>query len=420
MRKSCLLGMDSNIIDKKWFKSGVELNSGNMRPIFVQDTPHIGTKVRNAFLKTIKKENMFPFGDSFFIRLNHVKYLMDHLPKDQHELTPTVINPVDRQNYESVLRMCDPKVTKLMKEHVPESDATVAFLEALRDINDAYKEINLKPLDRVEKMWYSVFILRIWREYVSSRNDSTLKENFLTMNCYSCIEINAHSLLLLILHLRETNQSHLFMTHLLDSQPCEHFFRKIRSFTTTYSTVANCSVQEILGRITKIHLQDDIANRSKFNFPRNKITNDNHDQIKIELPTKEEIIEQIEECKDRALKFAVKIKLLKKSKQASFDFECKIPLIQPKPHADSNNSHVKKEQFNGEMVLENIHLKNFAEKFVGQQIPEDSSYVRVMCDTDKEFVIKKTSLCWLLREEHMKLSSDRLQRVKAACNQNKK
>lgn len=399
-------------IQADWFNFGARINS---QPVCVQDTVHMGTKLRNAFLKTIRNKNRFPFGDKFFIQLEHVKYIMNNFPKDQHELTPMVINPEDRQNFASVLRMCDIKVVKMLNKYVAKSEATIAFLNMMRDVIDSYRDVGLKPLERVEKIWFAVFILRIWREYIISKDDLTLKDNFLSMNSYSCIEINAHSLIMLILHLNETNQPQLFKTHLYESQPCEIFFRQIRSYTTVYSTVVNCSVKEMLGRIKQIQLQNDIANRSGFNFPRIKVQTRMNEKNIIELPSEKQIIEQIEKCKQKAIDFAVEIKLMKKVNVKSFVFTCKIPSLEPK----ANEEGVVKEEKHLNIKLKTLNFKDFSDKFEGKKIPEDSMYVRVTCDNNKEFVIKKTSLCWLLREEQVKLSSDRLVRVKTSEQHNK-
>lgn len=415
MRKASLLGVKSAVIAAKWFKSGVKLNSKENQTFYVQDTPHIATKWRNGFLKTEKDKKKYPFGEKYFIQVDHVKYVMNNYPKDQHELTPTVFNSTDRQNYSSVLRLCDARVIALMKDHVPESNGTVAFLEILRNIIDAFRDVNLKPLQRVEKMWYSVFVLRFWREFVSSTKNFTLERNFMTLNCYSCIEMNAHSLLLILMHLKDINKPHLFMTYLFESQPCESFFRQVRSFTSTYSTVVNCSVKEILTRIKKIQLQNDIANKSVFKFPRIKILNEIVGDT-IELPTKKEIINQVEQSKRKAIEFAIEIGLINKRKAKSFSLECKIPPIHPKPPILRES--ICKRELPAPLEIKSMNLKNFSDKFKGHAIPENSPYVRIFID-EKEFVLKKTSLCWLLRTEYTKLSSDRLMRVRATAQQPK-
>lgn len=107
--------------------------------------------------------------------------------------------------------MCDPKVTKLLREHVEGSQATVLYLDMLRNMLEAFLDQSLTPLQRIRKIWYPLFIIRIWRQCIVSHKLYTLKDNFLSANCYSCIELHAHSLVLCTLHLRKTNQADWFM-----------------------------------------------------------------------------------------------------------------------------------------------------------------------------------------------------------------
>lgn len=267
MRKSSGLGRSSNIFkDVEWFQC-CALSVEDPNPFYVQDTVHIAVKLRCLLLKTFTNTQKLPFG-KFFIQIAHLKVLLDNFTKDKHRLTASTLDPKDKQNFESVLRICDKEVIRLLKEKIPNSEGTRKFLGMIGDVIDAYSNKDLSPLDRIEKIWYPAFILRIWREYILSKPDTNLKNNFLSQNCYTCVEINAHSLVLLMLHLRKKNFSDYFLPFLFSSQPCEGFFRQIRSFTSTYSTVANCSIKEIVGRINKIQLQGDISIRSEFLYPR--------------------------------------------------------------------------------------------------------------------------------------------------------
>lgn len=230
MRRLSLLGKDSPIFaDKAWFSCG----TGILRkPFFVQDTVHVGGKMRNQMLKTRANPRKLAFGKKYFIRIDHLDFLVKNFTKDQHLLTPSVLNPIDRMNFPSVLRMCDEKVLNLLKEHVKDSVGTVTYLKMLRDIIDSYRDKTLKPLERIRKIWYSVFICRLWREYITKRPYLTLENNFLTQNCYSCIELNAHSLVMIMLYLKERDLPKLFRPEFFESQPCEQMFRQIRSFTS--------------------------------------------------------------------------------------------------------------------------------------------------------------------------------------------
>lgn len=230
MRKRSFLGDESPIFkSKKWFSSGLcEQHEG---PFDMQDLIHILTKMRNAFMKTIRHQHRFSFGNSY-IQMNHLIYLLNHFPRDQHCLTKSTLDPVDRQNYSSVLRMCSDKVIRLLKTKVPNSQGTIKFLTIMRNIIEAFSDNNFSPMDRIYKIWYSLFMLRIWRRFVMLKKNLTLKENFLTHYTYSCIELNAHNLVLIIMFLSSHNMSELFLPFLYSSQPCEEFFRRIRSFTS--------------------------------------------------------------------------------------------------------------------------------------------------------------------------------------------
>lgn len=132
------------------------------------------------------------------------------------------------------------------------------------------------------------------------------------------------------LYLKRNGRDEWFLPFLYNSQPCESFFRQLRSFTTTYSTVANCSVKEILGRIKKIQLLSDISTNKNFVFPRMKNSIQFPENIVFELPTKEDILAEILKCQDHAAEYARNIGLIERSNSTS-SFACGItPIISAK------------------------------------------------------------------------------------------
>lgn len=110
----------------------------------------------------------------------------------------------------------------------------------------------------------------------NSKKIYNLKENFISSNCYTCIELNAHALVKKII-IEDSSEDKIrgdrnktFFPNLFASQPCELLFRQVRSFTSTFSTVVNFVMLDIIHRIKKIQLQNDIiiASNSKITFPR--------------------------------------------------------------------------------------------------------------------------------------------------------
>lgn len=411
MRYLSKLGQKSDVFpDTEWF-SCVFANYQNNFLLFVQDIIHIATKLRNFFLKTIMNPELLPFGD-FFIQQSHLEYLLQNFSKDKHCLTHSTLNPIDKQNFESVQRMYDQKVIDLLRSSVHNSIGTIKFLEIMRDIVNAYRSINLKPLERIHKMWHALFLIRIWREYIVTSESFTLKKNFLTTNCYSCIELNAHTIILCMLYLKAEKLDHLFQPFLFDSQPCESLFRQARSFTSTYSTVANCSVKEIIGRISKIHFQNQIThlNTTNYVFPK-RLKSEKKTYETYELPAQQEIIEEVERAKKFAIQDALKLGLINADDIEGFDFSCQINPIEEmsKPRKTNFNmpSNNAQQVFKKSLQLKSIMLKNYD----GKLIHEKSPFVEICYNSKKKFVVKKTSFCWMLRKDSLKLSSDRLLRV---------
>lgn len=309
--------------------------------------------------------------------------------------------------------MTSDKVICLLEERVLGSQGTITFLKVIRNVINAFSTKNFTPLERIRKMWYTVFLLWIWREFVSSKKKYTLKNNFVTQNCHSCIELNAHNLVLIILALGKENKPDQFLPFLYNSQTCEEFFRQIRSFTSTYSTKANCSVKEILERISKIQLLNDITTNTTFKFPRVRNMHQFSDQINYELPTKGEIFKEIVNCQKDAIKKAIELGMLAENHENRW-FECPITPLQMKPQTgNENKSHVNTNKI---IHLKKVELKNFAHKFINQAVPETSPYVEISTGLNRHMV-KKTSLGWLLRPEPAKLSSGRIIRVRGVKKQ---
>lgn len=412
MRELSYLGCKTDE-NYKWFTCGFKTTP----PFYFQDTVHVATKLRNLLLRTISNATKLPFG-KYFIDWHHLQTLLETFPKDEHQLTATVLNPIDRQNFSSALRICHPRVIEMLNNNIKKSEGTAFFLQMARNFIEAFMNRNLTPLQRVKNMWYSLFVLRIWRQFIASKRGLTLKDNFLTSNSYACIELNAHSLILSLLHLKEINKPDLFKPYLFESQPCEATFRKLRSFTSTYSTVANCTVKESESRISKIQLQNDIINgtSSHFKYPRlgrAEISSTNSN----ELPTKNKIIYVVLQCKRDAIDTAKKFGLI--ANRSKNTYVCQVL-----PYTSTTHNRYNKQKIHRNVIVnvnqsnnENVgsKLKNFADIIKPNEIDETGPYVEIPNQSVPR-IVKKTSLCWLFRSDCRRLSSDRLIRVQYSVN----
>ncbi|XP_045023853.1 uncharacterized protein LOC116931101 [Daphnia magna] len=211
----------------------------------VQDTVHIGAKFRTRLLKR-DRATFLTIGKGI-ASVSDLEQLLTEVTKGQHHLKNGDLNLHDKMNYDAVRRLCDPCVTDILCDKVAGSEVTCFYLKLMRLITASYLDKSLSPLDRIYGIWYSCLALRYWRHWLQE-NGYKLDINFITLNAYMCVEINAHSLVLISRRLRENGTPHLFRPWHFGSQSCESFFRLVRSLTSTESTQVNLSGKGFFSR----------------------------------------------------------------------------------------------------------------------------------------------------------------------------
>ncbi|CAG9814094.1 unnamed protein product [Phaedon cochleariae] len=437
-----------------WFQANLETEN-----IPVQDTVHIGTKFRNRLLKP---SIYLPVGNKI-ISSSHLAILISNISKDVHFLTGYDINPDDKMNFQSVERIISEKVTTALLDHVPNSEATAFYLKIIRDMLNCFLMKNMSIQMRLYLAWKVVFQLRIWRNWILTTNEFTLKDNFITLNNYISVEINAHSLILLIRKFskfQERFPASMFVPWLMSSQPCEQLFRSTRSMTSTFSTIVNFSLLEIMNRINKIQFLQNAVNNLKgtFCFPREDSARlgsegEIHQEIPFVILSDEEIesivLSSLQDAKlamnalgisDIPDNFFLNLNLRSYDNEAteheyedemlsnrsdvnlSSEFDDIVSLVED----DSSNedisglvsgtlSHPESILLNDiENIEDHLQIKDYS-KDTNKSTNiffNDGPFLRVSYN-DEIMVVRKSTLCWLFTKNRSKLSSDRTIRVRS-------
>lgn len=108
---------------------------------YIQDTIHIGTKLRN---KLLQPSSLIPMGTKQ-VSISYLKNLIKNVPKDEHGLVLKDICPDDRQNYDSLRKTSESRVLRSLQNFVPESEGTVMYLRLCKNITSAFLDRKLKP-----------------------------------------------------------------------------------------------------------------------------------------------------------------------------------------------------------------------------------------------------------------------------------
>ncbi|KAF0688873.1 Uncharacterized protein FWK35_00037959, partial [Aphis craccivora] len=101
--------------DWSWFSIGhppIVFKDETNREIYIQDTVHIGTKLRTRFLKP---NIVLPMG-TYFASVDHLIELTRNYTKDKHLLTMTDLKPEDKMNFQSAQKMCSTKVLEILSQ----------------------------------------------------------------------------------------------------------------------------------------------------------------------------------------------------------------------------------------------------------------------------------------------------------------
>ncbi|CAF4531642.1 unnamed protein product, partial [Rotaria socialis] len=231
------------------------------------DSIHLCTKLRNRILS--KKASMLIGKEEVSIEV--LMELIEKKSKLAHGLVKTDIEPKDRQNFSSCIKLSSDDVFTTL-EDIENSQATRIYLHLLRCIVLAYVEHDTSIINRIYYSWYAVFLCRIWKSWLDIIDEKDIlgynvenkKDSFITSPAHFSIELNAHSLLAicLLVHRHHMPNSALLISN-YNSQPCEATFRLTRSMLGAFSSVLNFTTNQFLKRADKISILTKLENKSE-------------------------------------------------------------------------------------------------------------------------------------------------------------
>lgn len=415
-----------------WFQA-----AKNQKIVCVQDTIHIGTKLKSRLLKP---SIILPMGPNLVASRGHLLELINTETKDLHLLCLSDICPKDKMNFKAMQRISSPKVTSLLRAKILASEGTALYLDMMKDVVDTYMCPELTPLERVETIWKWIFFLRLLRDWIQKTEGYNLENNFLTSNCYTCIEVNGHALIQLIINYRENEQPSKFLPWLMSSQQCESIFRSARSNSGGVSTFTILEMQNFVRRADSLAATY-LTLQGIVDFPRHHKAfkkSEGKPHIPVSLPEDYEIENAILSAQKFAVALAVKLKILKKPM---------IKLIPPpsltiitashlnlNEEEDNEDSQIdaglvedpdEEQEVEGDAeldkeneiadVLEDLYIVSSGslglKSFEPEDISETSHFVAVDNGKSEAEWVRKSTFCWFLRKNDTKISSDRLQRV---------
>lgn len=381
---------------------------------FLQDKVHIGTKLRNRLLNT---SAVLLIGNKI-TSISHLKMLINTVSKDIHGLVYSDICPDDRQNFGSLQKIIQPKVTAALTKHIVDSEGTIEYIRICQEIISSLYDDDLPPLERIFLIWRSTFFLRACRLFITKMTDTNinLTNNFITSNAYLCIELNAENLIILTKKFRDEDLEKCFVPAIFNSQPCEETFRKLRSMGTINYTKINFTLLQLLHLISRVELMNDIMHfklaDDEIFFPRNPLKRAKENQFG--LPSDIEIKKTVSRALMAAVEDAKKFGMcVSKDDIANCVYKYN-PLVVNQDHQNEGDEFVDLGIAHNDDLLEYENLKDYQSDVV-ESPDEASRFVNVVGNNGIK-TVRKTSMIWALTGSKEKLSTDRLKRVRGSSN----
>lgn len=384
----------------------------------VQDLIHIATKSRNRILNVSE----LPMG-THRVSVQHLRQLLK-VDKSIHGLNQTDVSPEDRQNFDSFQKISSTRVLNALRNYVPNSEATVRYLQLVSDVVSSYRDPDLDPLTRIEQNWRSVYFFRIWREHIKASKSFKLKDKFITSNTFNCIEVNARSLINLVRKCRRENKPHYFIPTLFQSQTCEKIFRLLRSMGTVNFTKINFSMLELLYMVGRIEALNEILHFKLFDkgviFPKFEV--DKRKCKIFDMPSEDEMSLALNRAKTHAIEEAKKFGMsLDDNSIENYDLPYKRHInlngdLDDESETDNEYSYTDAENEYDQPYEneENYGIDNEIEIITNESTSEKMQFTEILSDNGTKKIIRKSSLVWLLSEKGSKLSNDRLKRVQCS------
>lgn len=427
-----------------------------------QDPVHLCTKIRNRLLS---QSTSLTIGEGQ-VSIDVLFDLIDNQSKLNHGLVKTDVNPKDRQNFSSCVKISNIDVLFAL-EDVRDSYATQVYLRLIRSVILAYIERSTSIMDRIYYSWMTVFICRLWWSWLqltdlnrisTDNSDNTKNSFFITRAAHHSIEINAHTLLavVLLVYQHDLPESALTISS-FHSQTCENIFRLTRSMSGTFATNVNFTVNQFLKRAGKLSALQDIERQNEHDESESSLKFPKHHkrhhkktalltdrlQVSTNIITHNTIEQTIFRAFDDAFDMLSVLGIdgtLKKAHKSTLNDVSKFVRVQieRKSHTidysenwngysdDESDSELENvlDEYDGntesssedetEELLPNSSRK--PSQFKGVRIFDEistskmNSYFRVKNNGNEKFMHKQTA-CWLLTDSKLTLSSDRCQRV---------
>ena len=199
-----------------------------------QDFVHNGKKLINVLCHQSRQMHMGP--DSL-VHMNQLIFLVSNcgLTTLQHGIKLTDLHRVgyDAMDWPSAERLISPRALSCLRAQIPFNptfEPMHRYLTLCRRYILLFQSCVVPWTTRISYAAYVVTYLRLWRLWIMNTNGYTLKDNFITRECFTDVKLSCHAFVLVLLTYDKLNIAKPPDMRRMGTDCCEDLFSSLGSW----------------------------------------------------------------------------------------------------------------------------------------------------------------------------------------------
>ncbi|CAH3193253.1 unnamed protein product [Porites evermanni] len=214
--------------------------------------------------------------------MNHLRLVMATFPPCTYGLHADEVTRKDRQKWEVVQRLKFLSVQTCLlniahRKNGVTKDVSVygtwAFLYVAWHYTEIFFSLHASLRERIKYAAFLAIFFSFWRNWIVISNAFSLKQNFLTRECFQDVLLSCHFVVILISYFRDEHPDLECPLHLTGSHCCERYFSKNGSFVQNRHNYTFLDMHTNLGHMNR--LEEIKATNPDIKFPIRKHNNIN-------------------------------------------------------------------------------------------------------------------------------------------------
>ena len=248
-----------------------------LKDLYDQDCIHNDKKILNPLDHPTR---ILQLG-RYSAHMNHLSLVMATFAPCTHGLHADDLARKDRQKWEVVQPLKFLSVQTSLLDIANANNGvtkdvsvygTLAFLYVAWHYTEIFFSLHASLRERIKYAAFALIFFSLWRNWILISDAFSLKQNFLTRECFQDVLLSCHFVVILVSYFRDEHPDLECPLDLTGSDCCERYFSKNGSFVQNHHNYTILDMHTNLGHMNR--LQETKTTNPDIKFPARKHNND--------------------------------------------------------------------------------------------------------------------------------------------------